>query len=200
MDTGKIPPIETQEIFETLTKGNFISFDSEQTDIQRLHRAIKEDDNYDILFTYFNRIGFQLINGNDHSYYYFTKQETGKKIEDKIKVAYKWIDIYDFFMSYGESKNEYFSAGILISPENIFEECKINTALMDKLTSIQLTKSIANPSDKIKKLIEELKKATFVEEYNSFHNEYKVVSAFEYLEQLIKSIDIITIDEDTTSL
>jgi hypothetical protein len=197
MENIKVPPIETQEIFEFLTKGHFISIDSEKTEIQKLHRAISEDDNYEIIYDYFNRLGFQLINGNDHSYYYFAKQDTNKKLEDKLKIAYKWIDIYDFLMSYGESINEYFSAGKIFTPDQIFTICKVNTELMDKLN--KLNKNISMPYDKIAKIIEELIKASFVEEYNSYNKEYKVLAAFGYLEQLIITIDINTNYEDTTS-
>lgn len=197
MEIFKIPPIETQEIFEMLTKGNFISIDSEKQEIQKLHRAISEENNYEILYDYFNRIGFQLINGNDHSFYYFAKQDVNKKLEDKLKTAYKWIDIYDFLMSYGESINEYFSAGKIFTPDHIFTACKVNTDLMDKLN--KLVKNISLPYDKIMSIINELIKASFVEEYNIYNKEYKVVSAFGYLEQLIKTIDITTTDEDTTS-
>lgn len=197
MENSKVPPIETQEIFEFLTKGYFISIDSEKAEIQKLHRVISEDDNYEILYDYFNRLGFQLINGNDRSYYYFAKQDTNKKIEDKLKIAYKWIDIYDFLMSYGESINEYFSAGKIFTPDQIFTNCKVNTELMDKLN--KLNKNISMPYDKITKIIEELIKASFLEEYNPYNKEYKVIAAFGYLEQLIKTIDINTNDEDTTS-
>lgn len=197
MENSKTPPIETQEIFEFLTKGYFISIDSEKAEIQKLHRIISEDDNYEILYDYFNRLGFQLINGNDHSYYYFAKQDTNKKLEDKLKIAYKWIDIYDFLMSYGESINEYFSAGKIFTPDQIFTICKVNTELMDKLN--KLNKNISMPYDKITKIIEELIKASFLEEYNPYNKEYKVLAAFGYLEQLIKTIDINTNDENTTS-
>ncbi len=197
MENSKVPPIETQEIFEFLTKGYFISIDSEKAEIQKLHRVISEDDNYEILYDYFNRLGFQLINGNDHSYYYFAKQDTNKKLEEKLKIAYKWIDIYDFLMSYGESINEYFSAGKIFTPDQIFTICKVNTELMDKLN--KLNKNISMPYDKITKIIEELIKASFLEEYNPYNKEYKVLAAFGYLEQLIKTIDINTNDEDTTS-
>jgi hypothetical protein len=197
MENSKVPPIETQEIFEFLTKGYFISIDSEKAEIQKLHRIISEDDNYEILYDYFNRLGFQLINGNDYSYYYFAKQDTNKKLEDKLKIAYKWIDIYDFLMSYGESINEYFSAGKIFTPDQIFTICKVNTELMDKLN--KLNKNISMPYDKIVKIIEELIKASFVEEYNPYNKEYKVLASFGYLELLIKTIDINTNDEDTTS-
>lgn len=197
MESNIAPPIQTQEIFEMLTKGHFISIDSEKQEIQKLHRAISEENNYEILYDYFNRIGFQLINGNDHSFYYFAKQDTNKKLEDKLKTAYKWIDIYDFLMSYGESINEYFSAGKIFTPDDIFSVCKVNTELMDKLN--KLVKNVSMPYHKIEKLIEELIKATFVEEYNNYNKEYKVVAAFGYLEQLIKAIDIAINDEDTTS-
>lgn len=197
MENIKIPPIETQEIFEMLTKGYFISIDSEKTEIQKLHRVISEDENYGILYEYFNRIGFQLINGNDHSFYYFAKTDTNKRLEDKLKTAFKWIDYYDFLMSFGESINEYFSAGKIFTPDEIFTACKVNTELMDKLN--KLVKNVSLPYEKITKVIDELIKATFVEEYNIYNKEYKVVAAFGYLEQLIKTIDITTSDEDTAS-
>lgn len=197
MENIKIPPIDTQEIFEMLTKGYFISIDSEKIETQKLHRVISEDENYDILYEYFNRIGFQLINGNDHSFYYFAKLDTNKRLEDKLKTAFKWIDYYDFLMSFGESINEYFSAGKIFTPDEIFTACKVNTELMDKLN--KLVKNVSLPYEKIIKVIDELIKATFVEEYNIYNKEYKVVAAFGYLEQLIKTIDITTNDEDTAS-
>jgi|AntAceMinimDraft_17_1070374.scaffolds.fasta_scaffold00162_11 hypothetical protein len=193
----KTLPIETQNIFEILTKGHFISEDSEISEIKELYKVIDENNNYELLLDYFSHIGFQLIKGN--SYYYFAKNENNKKIEDKLKSLYKWIDIINFFMSYGESMNEHFSNGKIFTPNEIFTQCKVNNALLEKLNDIKLTKSIEKPLDKIIRLIEELKKATFVDVYNDFHDEYKVLASFNYLEQLINTIDINIDDEDTTS-
>lgn len=187
-------PIETSKIFEILTKGYFISMDTKDPNLKKLFNAIDENNNYENLLEYFSHIGFQLIKGN--SFYYFAKNETNKKLEDKLKAAYKWIDILDFFTSYGESIDKYFSVGEIFSPNEIFTQCKVNNALMEKLNSIKLTKSIEKPLEKIRKLIDELVKATFAELYNEFHDEYKILSAFNYLEELIKTIDIY---DDTTS-
>ncbi len=189
-------PIETQKIFETLTKGHFISGDSENQEIKSLFNVIEEENNYEILLDYFSHIDYQLIKGN--SYYYFSKKGTNKQLEDKLKSAYKWIDIIDFFMTFGESVNEYFSVGKMFTTDDIFIQWKVNNALAEKLNNIKLVKNIDKPREKIKKLIDELIKATFVEIFNEFHDKYKVLASFDYLEQLIKTIDITIDDEDTT--
>ena len=67
------------------------------------------------------------------------------------------------------------------------------------LLSLSINSVFTLPYEKITKVIDELIKATFVEEYNIYNKEYKVVAAFGYLEQLIKTIDITTSDEDTAS-
>jgi hypothetical protein len=187
-------PTETPEIFDVLTKGNFISADSKVPAHKDLFRAIDENNNYEVLLDYFSHIGFQLIKGN--SFYYFSKTETNKRLEDKLKSAYKWIDILDFFASYGESVDKFFSVGEIFSANDIFTQCKVNHALMEKLNGIKITKNIEKPLDKIQKLIDELVKATFAESYNEFHEEYKILAAYNYLEELIKTINIE--DEETS--
>jgi len=193
----KILPIETQKIFEKLTKGHFISYDNEDIEIKELYQVIDANNNYELLLEYFLHIGFQFIKGD--SYYYFAKSEINKSTEDKLKSFYKWIEIMNFFLSFGESINEHFSVGKIFTPNDIFIQCKVNNALMEKLNTIRLTNSIEKPLDKINRLIDELRRATFVDVFNDFRDEYKVVAAYHYLEQLINTIDIEVENEDTTS-
>lgn len=191
---NKKVPIETQQIFEILIKGHFISYDNEDSKIKHLFEVIETDNNYELLMDYFAQIGYQLIKGN--SFYYFAKKDhLIRDIESKLKSFYKWIDIINFFMSYGESINEYFSVGKIFTPNEIFTQCKVNNALMEKLNAIKITKNIKKPLDKINHLIDELRKATFIDVFNDFNNEFKVVAAYKYIEELINTINVEVHDE-----
>ena len=60
-------PTVTQDIFEYLSKGNFISEDTSADDIRDLYRVIDSNDNFELLHTYFLKIGFKLEKGASHS-------------------------------------------------------------------------------------------------------------------------------------
>ena len=190
-------PQETQAIFEMLVKGVFISGDSQKTDVKTYFKVIETDDNYTLLADFFRHIGFELMKGNE--YYYFSKQTTNKKIEDKIKAAYEWIDMLAFLVAYGRNIDKFVSVGYIFRADDIFVACRDSAVLMKQLNDIVLFRNVPKPLDKINKLIDKLVKASFAESYNDFNNEYKIVAAFDYLEQLIYSINIAEDDEFETS-
>ena len=71
----------TEEIFNILSKGGFISSNSVSTQVKRLYDAIEEDlpDYYD----YYKGIGFYLEGGD--GYYYFTRKESKVDLERELK-------------------------------------------------------------------------------------------------------------------
>lgn len=81
------PPVQTSAIFDRLSKGQFISEDSNNDDVRELFNIIELDNNYEILRDYFSRIGFILEKGE--GYYYFSRKESNQIIEEKVKRAYK---------------------------------------------------------------------------------------------------------------
>ena len=99
---------QTAEIFEILSKGQFISSNSVNENMRQLYLVI--DDNYDELYDYFLNIRFILTKGDE--YYYFTRNENKADIERKLRQAMKWIDILDFLKSFDNS----FGVGYRFSP------------------------------------------------------------------------------------
>lgn len=74
----------TQQIFERLSKGEFLSVDSSNQTIKHLFNDIEE--NYQDYYDYFNEIGFSLDGGV--GYYYFSRiNEKPQSIERK-----RWIN------------------------------------------------------------------------------------------------------------
>jgi hypothetical protein len=183
-------PRQTAAIFERLSKGQFISEDSQDDSVKMLYDIIYDEDNYDLLHEYFLHIGFCLEKGG--GYYYFSRIEKNVDLERKIAQAYKWIDVLDFLKTYGKSVDRPFAQGTIFSPHQIFEEFKVNHALSEKLDSLRRYPQFKaeKPFDRINSIIKALIKETFVEIHNEFTTEYKVLAAFGYLERLVMSINI----------
>lgn len=86
----------TTEIFETLSRGKFISSNSLDKAQRNWYDDI--DDNYQEYFDFFIKIGYKLERGN--GYCFFTRQMAKVDIESKIKSLMKWIDYLAFLKSY----------------------------------------------------------------------------------------------------
>ncbi len=184
------PPIHTAEIFERLSKGQFISEDSHDDSIAMLYDVIDDEASYETLHEYFLHIGFTLERGR--GYYYFSRKQQAQDIDRKIEQAYRWIDVLDFLKTYGKSVDRPFTQGTIFSPNQIFEEYKVNNALSDKLDNLRRYHSFKTdkPFERIQKVVDSLVRETFIEKINEFTNEYKVLAAFHYLESLVMSINI----------
>jgi hypothetical protein len=184
------PPIQTSDIFERLCKGQFICEDSGSDEIKDLFNIIELENNFEILKDYFLRIGFTLEKGT--GYYHFSRKETNQIIEEKVKRAYKWIDILDFFNTYAKAIDEPFTQGAVFSPSRIFEKSKVNSALQEKLDALKNYQEFTTekPLDRIQKLSRYMVKETFFDLTNEYSDEFKVLASYRYLQKLVLSIVI----------
>lgn len=183
----------TTEIFEILSKGNFISANSSDPLIQKLYGIIDEEENFEPLYDYFAGINFRLERGDD--YFYFSRDTSKANLEKKIEAAYKWIDIVDFFKTFDSA----FGVGFRFTPADINVKLKTDTDLKNKLDSLQKTFGRKNHAGEVKKtsygeiisrLVEQLRSQNFVELQDEVLKNYKVLTSFRYLEELILRIDI----------
>ena len=175
-------PAQTAEIFETLSKGQFICSNSVQDQNRKLYNII--DDNFEDLYNYFEAIGFSLEKGDE--YFYFTRKETRADLERKLEQAYKWIDVLDFFKTY----NNGFGPGYRFSADEILVQIKIDANLKDKLEQLKKPLGEGSHRERVQRLIDELEKFGLVELENEISLQYKVLSAFKYIEQLIIAIHL----------
>ena len=189
----------TAEIFEILSKGNFISANSSDPLIQKLYAIIDEEENFEALHDYFGGIKFQLERGDD--YFYFSRNVPKATLEKKLEAAYKWIDIVDFFKTFDSA----FGVGFRFTSADINVKLKTDTDLKNKLDSLQKTFGRKNQagetkktsySDVINRLVDQLRSQNFVELQDEVLKNYKVLTSFRYLEELILRIDIAEEIED----
>lgn len=178
-----IPGKHTADIFDTLSKGKFICSNSVEDSSRRLYNVVEE--NFDDLYNYFMAIGFVLERGDE--YFYFSRNEVKAQLESKIEQAYRWIDVVDFFMAFNSS----FAPGFRFTASHVAQQVKVDASLKDKLEIMKRLTGDGKYDERIYNLIEkQLCTPGFAELENELTNEYKVLASFNYIKQLIVSIQI----------
>lgn len=177
-------PIQTAEIFKILSKGQFISSNSSDKTISDLYYIIEEEEHYESLRNYFININFVLEKGDE--YFYFSKPESKVDLENKIRTAFRWIDMIDFFKTFDHS----FSAGYRFSPSDILVRIKTDAELETKLDGLKKYSDRTKHQDILERILKRLIDDTFIELEDEITHQYKVLTSFKYLEQLILTINI----------
>ena len=174
----------TEEIFNILSRGGFISNNSVQTKIKRDYDAIEEQQTeYD---EYYNGIGFHLEAGD--GYFFFTRKETKVDLQRKLEAVSKWIDYLTFLKTY----NSAFGSGLVFSAADIV--VRINCDMELKELAGKLFSEKKSYDEIVEKLISELERMGFIEQQDEVEKTWKVLASFHYIEELI---DCISITDDT---
>ena len=173
----------TADIFEILSKGKFICSNSVDDNNRKLYNVI--DEQFDDLYNYFIAINFVLERGDE--YFYFSRNEAKATLESKIEQAYRWVDVVDFFMAFNNS----FAPGFRFSPSDILVQVKMDASLKDKLEIMKRLTGDGSYQERITSLIEkQLVTPGFMELENEIMQQYKVLASFNYIKQLIVTIQI----------
>lgn len=173
----------TEEIFNMLSRGGFISANSVSPLVKRCYDAIEE--NLTAYYDYYKGIGF-LLEGGD-GYYYFTRRESRADLERKLESLGRWIDYLSFLKTF----NSAFGPGFLFRNADIEIQIGCDIELKEKASRLFADKKVF--SEVVDKLVKELLAMGFIERENEVDGTYKVLSAFHYIEELV---DCITIAEE----
>jgi hypothetical protein len=170
-----------------LSKGAFISSNAVEVRTRKLYEAITK--NHDALSEYFSHIDFILETGEE--YYFFSRIESKQSLEDKIKSAYKWIDMYDFLMAYDLS----FAPGYRFVVAHMVASVDTNALLKSKIEGLRKHLAYEDKSKVaidavIESMVRALNKNYFIELESDVSKSYKVLASFQYLENLINLITI----------
>ena len=85
----------TSEIFQRLSRGQFISSNSIDADTRAIYNDIEE--NQQEYEDYFGKIDFQLSCGD--GFYYFSRKEAKVIIENKLQALFSWISRFGSCLS-----------------------------------------------------------------------------------------------------
>lgn len=175
-------PEQTADIFKILSKGQFISSNSSNKAVSDLYNIIENEANTDNLREYFKQINFNLEQGDE--YFYFSRNETKIDLENKIERVYKWIDIVDFLKTFDNA----FGSGFRFDMSDIVNKIKLDAELESKLD--QINKNKKTREEILKEIIDGLVKEGFIELESERIGQYKTLTAFKYIEQLLLAINI----------
>lgn len=181
-------PRQTADIFELLSKGQFICSNSSDIRTAKLYEIIDDTDNFETLSDYFDAINFVLEKG-DEFYYFSRKNESKADLERKLETAYKWIDILDFLKAFDPN----FVSGYSFTPMQIATEVSVQAVLKNKADSLKNVLKLDEKTpylDVVNKIIKSLCDDGFAEEENEILKSYKALSSFKFLEELVNNINI----------
>ena len=170
----------TSEVFQRLSRGQFISSNSIDAETRAIYNDI--EDNQKQYEDYFSQIDFQLSAGE--GFYYFSRKESKVIVENKLQSLFSWIDYLDFLKTYDTT----FGAGTQFNLAQIEIRLSTDLELKEKLSQLFADKS--SNRDKIEALAQTLVNMGFAEQVNEMEGLYQVTSAFHYIEQIIMCINI----------
>lgn len=169
---------DSQQIFEKLSKGAFISSNSVQEDMRIYYMNLQK--NFHAYQEFYDGVGFHLESGD--GYYYFSRKENKQITANKLNGLCKWIDRIAFLQTFDPS----FAPGFSFRKSDILQSFPTNLQLKeygsklyaDKLTHEKIVESLVN----------ELLSMGFVELENETEGRFKVTMAFNYIETLMDRI------------
>jgi hypothetical protein len=158
-----------------------------QAKIKRYYDAIEDHQTeYD---EYYQGIGFHLEAGD--GYFFFSRKETKGDLQRKLEAVSKWIDYLTFLKTY----NSAFGSGLVFSAADIV--VRINCDMELKELAGKLFSEKKSYDEIVDKLIGELVRMGFIEQQDEVEKNWKVLTSFHYIEELIDCISI-TDDADIT--
>jgi hypothetical protein len=170
----------TNEVFQRLSRGQFISSNSINPDVRAIYNDIEE--NQSDYEKYFEQIEFQLSNGD--GYYYFSRKEQKVTIENKLKSLMPWMDYLDFLTNYDST----FDAGTEFTLAQIEVRVASDVELRDKLEHVLEDKTSIH--DKIEGIVCALVSQGYAEVINDVDGKYQVTTAFRYITNIMACINI----------
>ena len=176
--------LRTAEIFDILSKGQFVC--SNAIDSQRRHLYKYIEENFDELEPKFREIGYQLEDGSN--YYYFSRpNESNQNVESKIEKALRWLDILAFFTTFRKD----LCRGTRFQPYDILKQVEINLSLKEQLADLQKrTNPGKNYQEMLNDLIKEVQKEGFIDLENEMDQIWKILDSWDYMEKLVMAVNI----------
>ena len=178
------------EIFDFLSKANFLSSNTSNVHKKGMYKYIEEK--YESLKDLYLQVGYNLEEGNN--YYYFSKaNDTGQNIEQKIEKALRWLDLQAFFITFKSN----FVRGERFGSSEIVNQIDLNMSLKEQLLMLfeKKTKDLKNYKSMVDDLLKELSKEGFIELENEMNQTWKILDAWDYLEQMVSAVNLIDEEE-----
>ncbi len=182
------------QIFDRLRNGGFLSQNSRNYEQRKLYEYLEDEQHFAEARAYFAQINLELKAGEN--YFYFARHVNKQLVEEKIERFYRYIDILAFFSSFSND----FGEGKRFSVGDVEMQCKVTTDLKLELDKILKDErgvpENATIAEKVSKLVRQMEDRGFFECEDAERQDYKVLSSYNYLLELVDLIDITTPSDD----
>jgi hypothetical protein len=180
INTTELVPQYIEKIFDALLKGNFINENSSKQGYAELYNVI--DNQEAQIRAYFKPFRYNLI--RRAGYFYFV-HDSENQSNATLEMLVDYIDIANFLKTVDSNFQVAFK----------FKLSSIENKLSDSLELQDLAFKMKGINAKdnrefVQKIVDKLRKNGFVEEHNSKHAEYIVLNSYDYVEQLLREVEI----------
>mgnify|MGYP000579812093 CR=1 FL=1 len=181
-------PVQTAQIYDYLSKGNFLCSNTSVKELRTLFSVV--EDNFERLRDYFSHINFVLEQGNN--YFYFSRKEPRATLEQKLQRFFAWIDIMDFFCTYDTA----FGPGFHLLAGGDIGTFPYRHGSRDEAGRLKKhTGGKEKRKDILDTILDRMTKEGFIECVSDMNGTWKVLSSWDYLTKMIHSINIKNEDE-----
>jgi hypothetical protein len=177
------PPV-VRRLFSRLCKGDnlLLSRNGPSEDADLFEEIERLEANEEPCKRYFEVLGFRLQRGDN--YYYFTADEEPQtNVEAKLDRMIKLVRLLDFFSTHVES----FAEGQIFSATSLAARCNGDTRAERFLQ--EMGKGVSN-QERLDSILQELVRRGYLSEYDTIRQEYRILSAINYLFDFADRIEI----------
>lgn len=172
-----------KEIFQKLTKGQFLSHNSNNSEDRRMYSDL--DENFQEYYDYYKQIGLILVRADN--YFHFTREVDEVKTEDKLRGMYCYID---YLHVLEESTRHKVDVGETITISMVEKTVTETQTLQDYIYKHMVNKDKPETTCRgvIIDMFRELTNKGFFELIDKNTDKYLVTDAFAYLQDIVELI------------
>jgi hypothetical protein len=177
------PPV-VRRLFSRLCKGDnlLLSRNGPPEDADLFEEIERTETNGEPCKRYFEVLGFRL-QGGDNYYYFTADEEPQTNVEGKLDRMIKLVRLLDFFSTHVES----FAEGQIFSATSLAARCNGDTRAERFLQ--EMGKGFSN-QERLDNILQELARRGYLSEYDTARQQYRVLSAINYLFDFADRIEI----------
>ncbi len=175
-------PKQIQEIYELLSRGQFLCENASRRSHRQLYELCQSD--YEAYYDYFDHLGFGLEKGD--GYFYFSKKMSNKLIEEKLLKIMEYIDLVELMLQFSQS----FGVGFRASVSELEMAARSNVTLKNSIEKLKSSTKSMTLHQQCAKVFERFVKGGFMDVENEHEQRYKVLSSYEYLKHFLEAIEV----------
>ena len=122
-------PKQSKEIFEVLSRGNFLCENSPVRHERELYQSCERE--FGGHYDFFEHIGFYLI--REDGYFYFSKEIPQSQKEDKLQMILEYIDLVELMLQFSAT----FGVGFRTTVAELSDAVQSNVVLKDRLDRLK---------------------------------------------------------------